>query len=80
MIKVDLHRQLVSSNHGSYRTDAIIDPGDQVDLSGPSDCKMADHCGSAKARKGSEVSNSSKSTKHGSQGQNSSDDGSANRM
>lgn len=39
-MQIDLKRQLKSSGNESYQTDSIMDPTDQVGLSG-SDVKMA---------------------------------------
>ena len=58
---IDLHKQLMFSGNSTYRTDSVIDPAEQIDMSG-TDVKM-NVVYEKKTRKDSQVSNSSKNTK-----------------
>ena len=39
-MQIDLHRQLASTGNASYSTSSVIDPSEQVDITG-ADIKMA---------------------------------------
>ena len=60
-MEIDLARQLKTTGYSNYRTDCIIDPTEQIDIT-TSDMKMT-NVGEKKPRKDSYLSNSSKSTK-----------------